>query len=96
LLSDNLEKYLRRSDLVEDPEGSEGLSLATRLFDIEGIDSVFVDQYDVQIKIALAYDWSLDDIESKVILVLRNYIQTCSMLEKISNKKFKKKPESGK
>ena len=96
LLSGNLEKYSRRSDLVEDPEGSEGLSLATRLFDIDGVDSVFIDQYDVQVKIAHAYDWSLDSIESKVILTLRNYIETCNMLEKISNKKFRKKPESGK
>lgn len=96
LLSHNLEEYLRRSDLIEDPEGSDGLSLATRLFDIDGVKSIFVDQYNVQVKISYAFDWSLDSIESQVILTVRNYIQTCNMLERISNKKFKKKPESGK
>ena len=96
LLSHNLEKYLRRADLVEDPEGSEGLSLATRLFDIDGVQSVYVDQYDVQVKIAHGYDWTLDSIETNVLLIVRNYIRTCDMLERISNKKFKKKPESGK
>lgn len=96
LLSHNLEKYLNRSELIEDPEGSEGMSLATRLFHIDGVQSVFIDQYDVQVKIANTYDWALDNIEAKVILTIRNYIQTWKMMERISNKKFKKKPEPGK
>ncbi len=98
LLTYNTEKYLTRGELVPDPSEnmSDGLELAKRLFEIRGVQAIMISQYDIYLTIGRSFDWQFDYMESAVISMIGNYLKTFDMMEDISDKKEKKKPESEK
>ena len=98
VISYNPEEYNCRGALVSDPSGneSEGLSLAKRLFEIEGVEYVGIKQYDIVVMIGRAFHWRLDSLQLKIFAQIKGYLRNFVMMDDISEKNAKKKPESEK
>lgn len=78
---------------------SEGLPLATRILELNGVMTVVIAQYDIWITIGRAFDWEFDDLEKDISKIIRNYLSILDMQEDASDmppKNNKKKPKTGK
>ena len=93
----NLEKYLRRGELFQDPKTdlAEGLDLAKRIFEIPGVQAMVIDQFDVYVTIGRAFDWVEDELELDIHRAIRLYLETENMMEDISGKNIGKKQDPG-
>lgn len=100
VLTWNQETYRICEPLMPDPSDniSEGLPLATRILELNGVTTVVIAQYDIWVTIGRAFDWQFDDLEKDVSMVIRNYLSILNMEEDISDMppKDKKKPKTGK
>lgn len=77
LINTRLEVYMRRWDLVQvDSYGfpNEGYGLAEQLFRVSGVQSIWLDQYDIHIKIAHAFAWEeiIPEVTSKILSYLKS------------------------
>lgn len=100
VLTYNTEEYKSRGMLVDDTSGFmvEGLPLAKRIFELEGVEAVVISQYDIWVTIGRAFSWDFDELEDEVSNIIRNYLSILNMQEDASDKKpnNKKKPKPGK
>lgn len=87
------EVYPSKGTLVADENDlmSEGLPLAEKLFSINGVESVLIFQYDVEVGIGRAFDWQTDYLENAIIAAIKSYFATMDTIENLAEKKFRKK-----
>lgn len=98
VLTYNTEEYKTRGMLVDDTSGlmADGLPLAKRIFELEGVESVIISQYDIWVTIGRAFGWDSDELEDEVSNIIRNYLSILNMQEDASDKPVRKKPKSDK
>ncbi len=83
IVSYNYEEYESRGELEigEGDHRTEGWDVAKRIFDVEGVQHVHTDQYQIYVTIGTAFGWWKDQIESKVIKAIESYLETLSLLD---------------
>ncbi len=93
LLSYAFEKYFRRGELIVESgkETPAGLALAKRIFEIEGVQYILIDQYDVYVGIGRGFDWTADRIEKSVESAILSYLGTFNIMDDAGDPKDKKK-----
>lgn len=97
-LTYNSEDYECRGDLVQQGDGhlNEGLELAKRIFEIDGVQEVEIREYRVYVTLSEAFDWEMDDLVMPVKKAISGYLDEIFIADNLIkevNEKFNKSKE---